>query len=78
MDPNFLQYLFGAQQGFNPYSAGNKVYPGGSPNAMGVDPAGYADRDLKLKAKNNAIKQRLMAQVQGRFASPQYNNPYGR
>lgn len=77
MHQNFLQYLYGAQQGFNPYGAGNKVYPGGSPNAMGVDRQGYNERDLKLKARNNAILQRLKAQVQGRFMSPQYLNPYG-
>lgn len=78
MDPNFLAYLQGAGQNFNPYSAGNKVYPGGSPNAGGVDPTGYAQRDRALKSRNNAILQRLKAQVGQRFMSQAYQNPNGR
>lgn len=78
MDQNFLAYLQGAGQNFNPYGAGNKTYPGGSPNSGGVDPTGYNERDRAIKARNNAILQRLKAQVGQRFMSQQYLNPNGR
>lgn len=80
MDPNFWDYLQNAQQTFNPYSAGNKVYGMGStqPTTGAVDPSGYRDRDRMLKARQNAILQRLKAQVGQRFMSSQYLNPQGR
>jgi len=77
MDQNYLAYLQGAGQNFNPYSAGNKQYPGGSPNGGVVDPSGYYERDRQLKARNNAILQRLKAQIGGRFMSQQWLNPNG-
>lgn len=78
-DDNFLKYLQGAQQGFNPYSAGNKIYGSGSsaPTTGQVDPSGYRSRDANVKARNDAIKKRLMAQVGQRFMSSQYLNPMG-
>lgn len=80
MDPNFWQYLQGAQQGFNPYAAGNKVYGSGqtAPNTGPSDPSGYRDRDNQVKARNRAILARLKAQVGGRFMSSASLNPNGR
>lgn len=79
-DQNFLAYLQGAGQNFNPYSAGDKVYGQGStqPTTGMVDPTGYRVRDNGVKARNNAILQRLKAQVGQRFMSSQYLNPNGR
>lgn len=43
--------------GFNALAAGNKMYGGGRsmPTLGPVDRLGYAERDAKLKARNNAL-----------------------
>lgn len=43
--------------GFSSYAAGNKTYGGGRsmPTLGPVDPLGYRERDLKLKARQNAL-----------------------
>lgn len=43
--------------GFNSYAAGAKTYGGGRsmPTVGRVDRLGYAERDAKLKARNNAL-----------------------
>ena len=48
--------------GFNSYAAGDKKYGSGR-NAPNVgptgDPTGYAERNLQIKARQNAILRRL-------------------
>lgn len=48
---------------FNSYSAGNKVYGAGRsfPTMGPVDPLGYRERDLAIRARRNAILRRLKA-----------------
>lgn len=59
--------------GFNAYSAGSKVYNGGSsaPTMGPVDPAGYKERDLKYRTRkrNNAILRRLQARQKKNYMS---------
>lgn len=45
--------------GFSSYAAGSKTYGGGRsmPTLGPVDPLGYRERDLKLKARRNALLQ---------------------
>lgn len=58
---------------FNPYSVGNPTYPGGSPNGgTKLDPMGYQERDLKTKARRNAILRRIKASQSGRYMSSDY------
>jgi hypothetical protein len=56
-----------------PYLVGNRVYNGYS-NAPNVGPVadktGYRERDLKHKARRNAILRRLKAKNKGNYASP--------
>jgi len=56
---------------FNSYAAGAKVYGSGrsNPTSGPVDPSGYRERDLKTKAKRNALLRRLKAQAKGNFMS---------
>lgn len=57
---------------FNSYAAGNKVYRGGSTSPHsggGLDKLGYAERDLKHRAKRNAILRRLKKHQTGNFMS---------
>ena len=46
---------------FNSYAAGKKVYGGGRsfPTMGAVDKLGYRERDLKTKARRNALLRRL-------------------
>lgn len=48
---------------FNSYAAGNKVYGAGRPfpNIGAVDKMGYRERELRTKAKRNAMLRRLKA-----------------
>ena len=57
--------------GFNAYAAGDKVYGGGRdfPTMGPVDPMGYRERDLKTKAKRNAMLRRLKAGNSKNFMS---------
>jgi len=59
---------------FNPYAAGNKIYGGGrsNPTSGPVDKAGYRERDLKSKARRNALLRRMKATQTGRYMSSDY------
>jgi len=77
-DQNFLKYLQGAGQTFNPYGVGDKVYGGGrsAPNIGPTrSPEGYRERDLKGKARRNAMLKRLQAMQGGRYMSSDYLTP---
>lgn len=81
MDPNWLKYLQGAGQSFNPYSAGNKQYgTQGSPNLGPTDqPEGYAERDNAARLRRDALLRRMKANQGGRFMSaPSLNGSVGR
>lgn len=56
---------------FNSYAAGNKVYGAGRPfpNIGAVDKLGYRERDLKTKAKRNAMLRRLKANASKNYKS---------
>lgn len=60
--------------GFNPFSAGDKVYGSGmnSPTIGPVDPTGYRERDLRTRARRNAILRRLQAGQSQQFMSSDY------
>jgi hypothetical protein len=59
--------------GFNRYAAGGKQYGlRGAPNIGPVDPLGYRERDLKSKARRNALLRRLKATQAKNFMSPDY------
>lgn len=71
-DPNFMQYLQGSVQTFNPYGAGKKVYGNGSftPNLGPTrSPDGYRTRDLQAKARRDAMLKRLKAEQRGKYFS---------
>lgn len=57
--------------GINPYSAGGKIYGGGRsfPTLGPVDKLGYKERDLKHKARRNAILRKMKAKQSGNYAS---------
>lgn len=61
--------------GFNAYAAGIKRYGAGRdfPTMGRVDSTGYAERDLKIKARRNALLRRLQAGQAGRFGSADFN-----
>lgn len=72
-DQNFLRYLQGNVQSFNPYGAGEKVYEGGrtSPNlGPTTNRMGYDERDAAAKAKRNAMLRRMKSTQRGRYMSP--------
>lgn len=78
MNPQFLAYMqgnLGGGSGYNPYAAGAKQYPGGYPNAGGVDPAGYKERDAKASTRRNALLRRLQAQQSGNYGSAAAQRP---
>lgn len=60
--------------GFNSYAAGNKQYGGGrsAPNIGPSDPIGYKERDLRARARSNAIQRRLKAAQGGNFMSANF------
>lgn len=77
IDQNFMNYLSGAGQSFNPYGAGNKVYGGGrsAPNVgpvSGEGKMGYLDRDMRGKMRRNALLQRMQAGQRGNYMNPNY------
>jgi hypothetical protein len=77
-DPNFMQYVQGRGQSFNPFGTGNKVYGSGRsmPNLGPTSsPEGYAERDKKAKARRNAMLRRLKATQRGRYMSSDYLTP---
>lgn len=59
-------------QQYLPYSVGNRVYGGGRmfPTMGPVDILGYRERDLKHKARRQAMLNRLRARKQGNFMDP--------
>lgn len=56
---------------FLPYIVGQRVYGGGRlfPTMGPVDKTGYRERDLKHKARRQAMLNRLKAQQSGNFMS---------
>ena len=55
----------------NKYAAGNKIYNGSSSHAHmggGLDPLGYAERDMKHKARRNATVRRMKKHKNKEFA----------
>lgn len=60
------------QKQYLPYAVGNKVYGGGRsfPNLGPSDPLGYRERDLRQRARRNAILRRLKALQEGRLLTP--------
>lgn len=71
-DDNFLRFLQGAYQGFNPYGAGGKTYGGGrsAPNIGPTSkPESYNERDRIGRQKRNAMLRRLKARKNGRLMS---------
>lgn len=76
-DQNFMNYLSGAGQNFNPYAAGNKTYGGGrsAPNVgpvSGQGLLGYKERDMRGRLRRNALLKRMQAGQNGRYASPEW------
>jgi hypothetical protein len=74
-DQNFLSYLQGAGQSYNPYGTGKKVYGGGrsAPNVGPVDnKQGYLDRDARGKMRRNALLARMKRGQQGRYMTPEW------
>lgn len=59
---------------YTPYAAGAKMYGFGRPNPTSgpVDKAGYQERDQAAQARKNIILQRMSAEQQKRFASPEF------
>jgi hypothetical protein len=59
---------------FNPYAAGSKTYGQGmsSPTSGPVDKTGYRARDLKMKARRNAILGKMKAGNAGAYASADF------
>lgn len=59
--------------GFNTYAAGRKIYGGGrsNPTSGPVDKIGYRERDLKHRARRQAVLNRLRKQQRGKYLSPE-------
>ena len=62
---------------YTPYAAGAKQYatPGGTPNGATQSPdaaAGYNARDMRARAKRNAMLRYMQAGQQGNYASSNY------
>jgi len=77
-DPQFMRYLQGGIQTFNPYGAGQKVYGSGrsAPNIGPTSsPEGYATRDAQAKVRKQAMLKRLKAMQRGRYMSSDYMTP---
>jgi hypothetical protein len=72
-DQNFLRYLQGTVQTFNPYGAGEKVYEGGrsSPNlGPTANREGYNERDRMARAKRAAMLRMMKAKQTGKYMNP--------
>jgi hypothetical protein len=65
--------------GFNPFSAGRKMYGSGRdfPTSGKVDKLGYAERDAQTRARRGAILRRMQSGLQGKYASADYNRYLG-
>lgn len=59
---------------YQPYGVGHKLYGSGrtNPTAGPVDKLGYRERDLKTKARRNALLRRLKAGQAKKFMNPDY------
>jgi len=57
---------------FNPYAAGSKVYSqvSGAPSIGPNDKAGYAQRDMALKARKSALLAKMKAMNVGAYSNP--------
>lgn len=76
MDQNFLAYLQGRGQQFNPYGAGAKKYPGGAPNVGPTDkPEAYDERDNLARLKRNALLRRIQRGMAGNYMNKDYLSP---
>jgi hypothetical protein len=77
---DFLTYMRGRKQGFNPYAAGKKRYGGGrdAPNLGPSDKLGYRERDAEAKLMRNAMLRKIKAGQSGRYMSADYLRPVGR
>lgn len=66
--------MAGIPGAFNSYSAGEKVYGSGRsfPTMGAVDKTGYQERELKAKARKNAILKRMQATQNGNYMSSEY------
>lgn len=63
--------------GFNAYAAGDKVYGGGRsfPNSGPTsDPTGYRERNLQIKARQNAILSRMKKNASSIRPNNQHND----
>lgn len=66
--------LFSKPQNYNAYAAGNKVFGGGRsmPTIGAVDPSGYRERDLRIKARRNAVLRRLKSNKNKKYMSSEW------
>lgn len=81
-DNDFLSYLVGKGNQFQPYGAGPKRYGASGRRSPNIGPtrdmSGYRKRDQEAQTKRDAVLARLRAGQKGNYMSPQYLNPYGR
>lgn len=65
------------QSGFNPYAAGDKHYGAGRnfPTSGTVNRQGYAERDNMVRARRNAMLQRLQQEQAGNYNHPSVLRP---
>lgn len=76
MDQNFLAYLQGRGQSFNPYGAGQKRYPGGAPNTGPTStPEAYDERDRMARLKRNALLRRIQRGMAGNYMNKDWLTP---
>lgn len=66
-----MAYTSRKTSGIAPYAVGNKIYGGGRsfPTMGPVDKLGYKERDLKHRARRNAILRKLKAKQGGNYSS---------
>lgn len=66
--------MAGIPDSFNSYSAGDKIYGAGRyfPTSGPVDKLGYRERDLKARARKQALLKRMQAGQKGNFMSAEY------
>lgn len=91
MNPLRMEIAYSARQqgterpnrsGFNKYAAGDKRYgiaQNRGPNTgMALDRSGYAERDMRLQARRNAMLRRMQAQQGQNYFSADAQRPIGR
>lgn len=70
---NSLDYMgFQKPDAYTPYAAGAKTYGMGRPNPTSgpVDNQGYQERDMRARARQNAILSRMKNQQSGNYMNP--------